>query len=408
MLDPEYLLKVSEGAENIAASLHEYIITQIVDRMMLRIGKGRDYLFTASDRWRVQILQDAGYLYSDIIKEIAAYTGKQRKEIKSAMEEAGIKAIEKDDKIYEAAGLSPIPLEQSPVLIRLMERNMEATMGEWKNYTRTTAEAAQRLFLNECDNAYNKVMNGATAYTQAVREAIESVAAGGVTVEYSSGHKDTIETAVARAVRTGISQAAAQISVKRMDEMDWDIVLVSAHVGARTGDGQENAANHHWWQGKFYTRTGKDTRFQPLSVTGYGTGEGLCGWNCRHSLGPGDGVNNPYTALAQDDDADAGKLEKLEKRQRELERRIRKTKRAVLAMQHAVDQCKDEPARFELQLGLDKKSYLLQKQNDGYKEFCKTNNLRPLSERLHIAKWGREQAAKARGAAKRYEAAKGA
>lgn len=407
MLDPEYLLKVSEGAENIAASLHEYIITQIVDRMMLRIGKGRDYLFTASDRWRIQILQDAGYLYSDIIKEIAAYTGKQRKEIKLAMEEAGIKAIEKDDKIYEAAGLSPIPLEQSPVLIRLMERNMEATMGEWKNYTRTTAEAAQSLFLNECDNAYNKVMSGATAYTQAVREAVESVAANGVTVEYPSGHKDTIETAVARAVRTGISQAAAQISVKRMDEMDWDIVLVSAHVGARTGDGQKNAANHHWWQGKFYTRTGKDTRFPPLSVTGYGTGEGLCGWNCRHSLGPGDGVNNPYTSLTQDDDEDAGKLEKLEKRQRELERRIRKTKRAVLAMQHAVDQCKDEPACFELQLGLDKKSYLLQKQNDGYKEFCKINNLRPLSERLQIAKWGREQAAKARGAAKRYEAAKG-
>lgn len=76
-------------------------------------------------------------------------------------------------------------------------------------------------------------------------------------------------------------------------------------------------------------------------------------------------------------------------------------------MQHAVDQCKDEPACFELQLGLDKKSYLLQKQNDGYKEFCKINNLRPLSERLQIAKWGREQAAKARGAAKRYEAAKG-
>lgn len=408
MLDPEYLARVSEGAENIASSLHEYIITQIVDRMMIRIGRGSEYLFTSSDRWRIQILQDAGYLYADIIKELAAYTKKQEKEVKAAMKEAGIEALKKDDLIYEAAGLSTTPLEQSPVLIRLMERNMDATMGEWNNYTRTTADAAQSLFINACDNAYNQVTSGAVAYTQAVREAIESAAAGGVKVEYPSGHKETIETATARAVRTGVSQATAQISVKRMEEMDWDIVLVSAHVGARTGDGKENPGNHHWWQGKFYSRTGKGNRFPPLSVTGYGTGVGLCGWNCRHHLGTGDGINNPYAGLAEADDENAGKLEKLERRQRALERRIRKTKRVVLALQHAVDQCKDEPAKFELQLDLDRKSFLLQRQTEGYNDFCKLNDLRPLNERLQIAHWNREQAAKARGAAKRYQNAKGA
>lgn len=209
-------------------------------------------------------------------------------------------------------------------------------------------------------------------------------------------------------MRTGVSQATAQISVKRMEEMDWDIVLVSAHVGARTGDGKENPGNHHWWQGKFYSRTGQDSRFPPLSVTGYGTGVGLCGWNCRHHLGTGDGINNPYAGLAEADDENAGKLEKLERRQRALERRIRKTKRVVLALQHAVDQCKDEPAKFELQLDLDRKSFLLQRQTEGYNDFCKLNDLRPLNERLQIAHWNREQAAKARGAAKRYQNAKGA
>ena len=164
MLDPEYLARVSEGAENIASSLHEYIITQIVDRMMIRIGRGSEYLFTSSDRWRIQILQDAGYLYADIIKELAAYTKKQEKEVKAAMEEAGIEALKKDDLIYEAAGLSTTPLEQSPVLIRLMERNMDATMGEWNNYTRTTA-VPPRAFINACDNAYNQVTMGCSVYT---------------------------------------------------------------------------------------------------------------------------------------------------------------------------------------------------------------------------------------------------
>lgn len=405
MLAPHYLQQIADGAEQIASELHEYIIRQIVDRMMIRIGRGDDYLLTSSDRWRIQVLQDAGYLLEDITAELAKYTKRQEKEIKAAMEEAGIKALEYDHKIYEAAGLSPMPLTQSPALIRLMERNYRATLGEWNNYTRTTAQAAQRIFLNECDLAYNKVLSGAVNYSQAVREAVESVASGGVYVDYPSGHRDTIETATARAVRTGIAQAAGDISIKRMEEMDWDIILVSAHIGARTGDGGQNPGNHLWWQGQFYSRTGRDKRFPNFyEHTGYGTGEGLCGWNCRHSFGSGDGVNNPYKDIQT---ADNVRMEKLEQRQRALERRVRKTKREVMGLQEAVEKCQDEAAKFELQQALDRKSYLLSRQNKAYSDFCKQNDLCPLNERLQIAKWSREQAAKARGAARRYQNAKG-
>nr|DAZ41162.1 MAG TPA: minor capsid protein [Caudoviricetes sp.] len=404
MLSPDYLARIAEGSEEIASQLHTYIVRQIIDRMMIRIGRGDDYLLTSSDRWRIQILQDAGYLLEDITAELSKITNRQEKEIKAAMEEAGVKALEYDHKIYEAAGLSPTPLTQSPQLIRLMERNMNATMGEWENYTRTTAESAQRLFINACDNAYHLVSSGAVSYTQAVKEAVNNVVSGGVIVHYSSGHKDTIETATARAVRTGVAQATGDISIKRMEEMDWDIILVSAHIGARTGDGGQNPGNHLWWQGQFYSRTGKDKRFPPFSQTGYGTGEGLCGWNCRHSFGSGDGVNNPYKDIQT---ADNYKVEQLEKRQRTLERRIRKTKREVMGMQEAVDKCKDESVKFEMQLDLDRKSYLLQRQNKAYNEFCKENDLRTQQERLQIARWNREQAAKARGAARRYQNAKG-
>lgn len=405
MLDPQYLRQIAEGAEKISSDLHDYIIQQIIDRMMIRIGRGDDYMLTSSDRWRIQVLQDAGYLLEDITAELARYTKRQEKEIKAAMEEAGVKALEYDDKIYRAAGLSPMPLTQSPALIRLMERNYNATLGEWRNYTRSTAQDAQRLFLNECDLAYNKVMSGAVAYNQAVREAVEAAASNGVYVDYPTGHRDTIETATARAVRTGIAQAAGDISIKRMEEMGWDIILVSAHIGARTGDGGQNPGNHLWWQGQFYSRTGRDKRFPNFyERTGYGTGEGLCGWNCRHSFGSGDGENNPYADIQTEDNY---RMEKLEQYQRTLERRMRKTKREVMGLQEAVEKCQDEAAKFELQQTLDRKSYLLSRQNKTYSEFCKQNDLRPLNERLQIAKWSREQAAKARGAARRYQNAKG-
>ena len=405
MLRPAYLAAIAEGSEQIASDLHDYIVQAIVGRMMERIGRGEKYLLTSADRWRIQILQDAGEFLENITAELSLYTGKQIQEIRSAMEEAGVKALEADDLIYSAAGLSTVPLWESPALVRLMERNMNASLGEWRNYTRTTAEEAQRLYITECDKAYNRVMSGAVAYTQAVKEAVEEVASAGVAVKYPTGHTDTLETATARAVRTGIAQATGDISLKRMEEMNWDIILVSAHIGARTGDGGQNPGNHLWWQGQFYSRTGEDKHFPPFSQTGYGTGEGLCGWNCRHSFGCGDGVHNPYKDIQTEDNV---RMEKLEKRQRELERRVRKTKRAVMGMQTAVEQCQDEAAKFALQQELDRKSYLLQRQNQAYQDFCKYNSLRPLSERLKIARWSREQAAKARGAARRYQNAKGA
>lgn len=407
MLSPEYLRQITEGSEQIAEELHQYIISEIVSRMMARIGRGEDYILTSADTWRIRTLQESGELLEDILAELSRYTKREQQELLEAFEDAGITAMNYDDKVYKAAGLSPVPLEQSPAMIRLMERNMLATMGEWKNFTRTTASAAQRLYIEQCDLAYNHVMTGAVGYTQAIREAVNNVVNNSVTVTYLSGRKDTIETAVARSVRTGVAQATGDISIKRMEEMGWDLILVSAHMGARTGDGGENPGNHAWWQGKIYSRSGKSKKFPPFSLTGYGTASGLSGVNCRHSFGASDGEFNPYAELSAQDKANKGKQYEKEQRQRTYERRIRKTKREVLGLQAGVDNAPNEKAKFALQQDLDRKSYLLQKQNAAYKDYCKQNGLRELQDRLMIAKWNRQNAAKARGAAKRYKTAKG-
>lgn len=404
MLTPEYLYRITEEAEDIASQLHKNIIDKIIARMMARIGRGEDYLLTATDKWQIEVLQDAGYLLADIQQELSDKTKRQVKEIKEAMEEAGVTAMQWDDKIYQAAGLSPVPLLQSPALMRIMQRNYEATSGEWRNFTRTTANEAQRLFINQMDNAYNMVVSGAVSYTEAVRDVINNVSEVGMKVSYPSGYKLSIESATMMIVRTGISQAAAEVSLERMKEMDWDIILVSSHLGARIGDGGQNPENHSWWQGKFYSRTGKDKRFPDfVSTTGYGSITGLSGVNCRHSFGSGDGENNPFE---QYDTEENRKVYEKQQKQRTLERRVRDTKRKLQNMQTAIDNCRDEKLKFELQQDFDRKSYLLKKQNAAYKQYCEYNNLKPYAERLKTAKWDREQAMKAAGAARRYENAK--
>ena len=405
MLTPDYLYRITEGAEDVASQLHANIIQKIIERMMIRLGRGEDYLLTATDKWQIEVLQEAGYLLEDIQKELADKTKKQVKEIQEAMEDAGVQALQWDDKIYQAAGLSPVPLLQSPALMRIMQRNYEATAGEWRNFTRTTANEAQRLFINQMDNAYNMVVSGAVSYTESVRDVISDVSETGMKVNYPSGYKMSIESATMMIVRTGISQAAAEVSLERMKEMDWDIILVSSHLGARVGDGGKNPGNHSWWQGKFYSRTGRDKRFPDfVSSTGYGSITGLSGVNCRHSFGTGDGENNPFE---QYDTEENRKAYETQQRQRTLERRIRDSKRKVQNLQTAVDNCKDEKLKFELQQKLDRKSYTLSQQNKAYKQYCKDNNLKEYAERLKVAKWDRQQAAKAAGAARRYQKAKG-
>lgn len=398
MLSPDYLLRISEGAEEIAEELHTDILNRIIERVMIRIGRGDSYLLTAQDKWQLQVLTDAGYLLEDIQAEIAQCVGLMQTEIAEAMEDAGVTAVEYDNAVYQAAGLSPKPLNQSPSLIRIMQRNYEATLGEWTNFTGTIAGAAQQSFIRACDKAYQLAMSGMISYSQAVKEALDTLVADGVTVTYPSGHTDTIETATLRAVRTGISQASGQITDARMEEMDWDIILVSSHMGARPGDGAEDFKNHAWWQGRFYSKSGNDKRFPPWSVCGMGNVQGIHGANCRHSHGPGDGEHNPYE---QYDTEDNRKAYELQRRQRTLERRIRDTKRQTMNWKIARDNATDDAVKADLDFQYQRKAALLQNQNKAYNDFCKENGLKKRSDRISIAKWDRQQAAAARGAASR-------
>ena len=393
MLTPEYLLLISEGGEDIAEYLHGYTIQKIIDRIIARLDHGDDYILTATDKWQIEVLQEAGYLLEDIQKEISQKTGLMLTEIREAMEDAGVKALEYDDSIYRAAGLSPKPLEQSPHLIRLMQSTYEATVGDWRNFAGTFADAAQQTFIRACDEAYMKVASGTTSYSQALVEAVEAIAKDGVEVTYPTGHTDTIETATLRCIRTGVSQATGRIQMARMDEMGVDLVLVSSHLGARP--------EHAEWQGKIYSRSGNDPKYPDfVKSTGYGTVTGLCGANCCHNFGPYiEGMHNPFDDYDSDENREAYEIQQ---RQRTLERRIRKTKRECMGLQEAVSKAETPEAVEKLTRTYERKAALLAKQNAAYNDYCDQHDLKRLSERLTIAKWDRNQAAKARAAARRW------
>lgn len=393
MLTPEYLLTIDDGITTIASQMERYVIFEIVKRLMARASRGEDLQFTAYDKWQMQVMEEAGVLYKDVVKVIAKYTGYGQTEIKRALLNAGITSIQADTEALYNAGkgidalfpvfvtkdaatlqkASELLMKRSPYCIRAMERAYNATNGDWLNFTQSQAYTATNRFIEACDRAYIKTTSGAVSYTQAIKEEVEQLAKNGTTivVNPATGHKDHVDVAAARCVRTGVSQMTAEITTARMDELDVDLVLVSAHLGARP--------EHEKWQGKVYSRKGKTEKYEDfVTATGYGTGEGLCGWNCRHSFSPFlEGMHNPYEDNPIDTEENNKRYE-VEQEQRRLERTIRALKRQIEAYKAASSATKDEEIGKKLETAKGK----LQEAKADYTAHCAEYDLRPMTERL--------------------------
>lgn len=398
MLTPQELLEIVETLHPQLDTLTEWITKDMIRRLMARLGRGEAFLLTGTDQWQVEVYKSAGGHYEALQQEIGRFTKKTDAEVRAIFEDAGIRAWTADDLFYTAHGFPSVSLLQSESMMRLLTDTYQRTNGEIRNFTRTTARASQQRLIKILDTAHFKVMSGAQSYTAAVKDAVNDIVSNQTKVSYPSGHIDTIETAVLRAVRTGVAQASGNMAIQGMIERDWDLIRVSAHIGARYGDGGENPGNHFWWQGKLYSRTGKTPGYLLFEeATGYGTGEGLCGWNCRHSFGPGDPDHNPYA----DFDAEENKrVYDLSQKQRNAEAKIRRAKTKVLGLREAIDAATDEETKATLSEEYGKAALSLQKYNAAYNKFCEDNGLKKLSDRISIAKWTRSEAAKATAAAR--------
>jgi hypothetical protein len=408
MLTPQQLLELVDTMQPVIDELNAWITKDMVRRLMARLSRKEKLELTQTDVWQAEVYKDAGGHIEELQRQIARFTKLSEREIQAIFLEAGIQAYEADRAVYDAAGLETVPLRQSKRMLRILEDTYQRTNGEIRNFTRTTATQSQTKLIEVLDKAHMKVISGAASYTQAVQEAVDEIAASGqasVTYTDENGqltHVDTLETAVLRAVRTGTAQASGNMAIEGMKEHDWDIILVSAHLGARYGNGGQNPGNHFWWQGKFYSLNGKTEGLLPFKeTTGYGTGPGLSGWNCRHSFGPGDGVNNPYKDY---DSEENKKAYDLSQRQRRMESSIRKQKMKVLAYREMVDKCPYADEKQALQDAYDKQALRLQRQNKAYNDFTTANNLKKLSDRLRVTQWTRSEAARATAGAKRAAA----
>lgn len=213
MLTPDYLKNVADDAINIYSKLEDSIIKDVVRRL-----KNTDFEMTESARFQIRIAQEAGLLYDDIIEKVAKYSGVSEKIVKKTFENSAIEALKYDDKIYKKQGLNPIPIKQQTTMLNLLKNTLNKTNGSLYNLTLTTANTSQQKFIEVCNQAYMQISSGAFDYNTAIRKAIKQFG-DGIQVEYDSGYRLNIKSAVKRAVMTGVNQTCLKMQELRAEEM---------------------------------------------------------------------------------------------------------------------------------------------------------------------------------------------
>jgi len=444
MLTPGFILDITGRTEEATARMNEKLSRRIAKRILAVFEPDKGVAVIPSTAKDFRKMVKSGLSVDEIVDLVSQSMPEIKEEVRRAFYDTAVQvAKESDDfarelvkvspelqqKLDEAGIKMPDPIDTyeldlpqdaaktglSPHELRMMEQAYTATSGMIDNLTRTTATAWQSEFIEVCNDAFWQIQHG-VGMNDAICKAIDEAAKYGTHVEYPSGHRDRVEVAVARAVRTGISKAAGDMVLSRCAREGIDYVVVSSHLGARTTDKVE-PANHASWQGQVYKLNWNDPAlaqyadarrerteranifarfFQMIrrkwndrkypdfvTTTGYGTGEGLCGYNCRHSFTPfypGVSTNNQKQYGKEENE----KAYKLTQTQRAMERQIRELKRRKAAASAALDSAKDQASRESVEALLAERSADLHKATLEYNRFCKEHELRTMHERTKI------------------------
>lgn len=327
MLNEQDFIRIERQANQIYSDLELDIIEEIATRIA---NFGYANTVVIND---LKIAQELGYLYEDIVKLVAEYNNTAIEEVNKIFYEAGEKSLKFDNKIYKEAGLQPLPLQQSESIKQVMNAAIVRTAGNLQNLCMTTANTAQTQFYNAINMAYMEVSTGVKSYTQAIIDTISNISSQGAVIEYPSGVKRSLESAVRTNIVTAINQNCGKLQELRADEMGWDLMELTAHSGARP--------EHAGWQGKIVSRSGQKG-YLSLNDIGYGEVTGFKGVNCRHDWYPYyKGSTRTYTQKELNKwknekvEYNGKKITKYEatQKQRYFERQIRQNKKELKAQQ---------------------------------------------------------------------------
>ena len=321
MLSPRYLYGLSDEIIDIYSQLETEIL-QDMARRIARLGR-----ITDATHWQAQVLVETGGLKKNIARILAKYDKAIVKQVTETFTEALQTSIKNDNRIFKEATGRMVSSPSAQAMLSTIQK----CHSDLSRLTLTTASTSQEQFVLQANRVYINVQSGAFDYDTAMKSAADELSKKGITtVQYENKHpvRRSIESAVRMNILTSINQTASNQTLNNAEELGIDKFEVTAHVGARP--------DHEAWQGKIYTRK------ELYSICEFGTAQGLCGINCRHSFYPYfEGMEKHYTEDVLDEmasekvtynDKELSRYDG-EQKLREVERNIRYYKRQALTQE---------------------------------------------------------------------------
>jgi len=361
--------------ERQVTGLYDDLELQMIEETARRIANV-GYINTVSYN-NIKILQEMGLMYEDIIRLIAEANNVNIAEIENIFENAGLKALNRDNIIYKSAGIKDVAISNS--VMNKLKDSSKKTGSNIVKLTNTMANTSQLQFINAMNKAYLETSTGTKSYTQAISDAVKGVSKQGAVIQYPSGAKRSIESAIRTNVLTSVNQTYTELQLERGKELGWDLYEVSAHSGARP--------EHAEWQGKVYTEK------ELYDKCGYGTITGLCGVNCRHTFSPYyKGSTKTYSSKELKDlrnekvNYNGEEISKYNASQiqRKLERNIRNNKKEIAGLQGILSSNNKDIDRNKIEQDLQNMKNRLKNNNSKLNDFVKQTNSKKDYSRLKI------------------------
>lgn len=397
MISPAKLDKLPAEVVNLVQELQEEIISDICRR----ISKAN--FLTPTAEWELYKANQLNLSYKEVNRRIARRLKVREQTIREICTDSVRQALKEDADIYRiAAAMGRLPDDtgakidryfRSASFSQLLSKGLKSSKGQLRNLCNSMAAEANRQLSDAMDLAHLKVISGAFSYNDAVYAAVKSLAGKGITrVEYPSGRRDNADVCVRRAVLSSVNKSCCDIQLDLAREVGSNYVEVTAHIGARP--------SHAEWQGQIYSLVRGDPKYPYFyDATGYGTGEGLGGWNCRHNFFPYfEGIDTPYHS------PDFTKTENneyyaLTQKQRAYERAVRDSKRQLAALDGARQSAEDSQLRARLDSDFARRSVTLKNREARLDAFIRDNDLQRDNARVRVVGFGKSVSQKARYAA---------
>ena len=386
-------------ALNLAAPIADAYMS-VEERLLVRIARqlslNDDHQLNEVSKWQLKQLAKHGLLRQDAHKIIAAGTkgipgdvaDTVRQAIDNTLAEDGIADMWHNQRLAESAANAVKHYRNQAKDVynqvnTVMKYKAESTFVRAVNSVADKWTAEQRREQSEIANKQDvlnilnsntaAVVSGAESRTKAVRTTIHEMAQKGIPAFVDkSGREWSPEAYVNMDIRATVKNTALEAQFSTMDSLGQDVFEVSSHPGSRP--------KCRPWQGKLISRSGKTTEITdingrkhkviPLSQTSFGEPDGLFGINCGHRpRGVSDGLFRK-SSVEYDDTEDKELYNKVCK-QRELERKVRKSKTEADMLEAAGDTEGAKEVRRKMA-----------EQNKALKSYCDGNGLKYRSDRV--------------------------